>query len=138
MTTIVLDASVVLKWILLDEEESVGEAKKLLDRIVGRELRAIAPDSILVEIANVMFWKKRFEKKEIVSFITYLGGGVINLVSSHNFEVSDLLDVMGEFDLTIYDAYYVLLAKRNDCQVVTFDKTILKIKGLGSSIGDFS
>ena len=138
MTTVVLDASVVLKWILPDNEELVEEAKKLHDQIISGELRAVAPESILVEVANVMFWKKRFKKKEIISFLGHLGDGVINIVSYYNFEISELLDIMDQDNLSIYDAYYVLLAKKNDCKVITLDEKILKIGGLAVNASDFS
>ena len=134
MRTIVLDASVVLKWILLDGEDLVDEAKRWHDRIASGELRAVAPESILVEIANVMFWKKRFKKKEITSFLSYLGNGIINVVPYYSFEISELLDIMDQYDLSIYDAYYVSLAKKNDCKVITLDKRILKISGLAMGV----
>ena len=130
MTTVVLDACVVLKWILSDSEELVEEARKLHDQIISQELRAIAPESILIEVANVMFWKKRFKKEEIINFLNHLSNGAIKIVPFYSFELPELLHVMDQYKLSIYDAYYVSLAKKNDCKMVTLDKKLSKIKGL--------
>lgn len=137
MTTIVLDASVVLKWILLDNEELVEEARKLHDQILSRELKAIAPESILTEVANVMFWKMKFGKKEIVNFLGRLTAGIVEIVPFYSFKVCDLLEIMDQYGLSIYDAYYVSLAIKNECKVVTLDKKILKIKNLAIGLHKF-
>lgn len=137
MTTIVLDASVVLKWILLDNEELVEEARRLHDRILSQELRAIAPESLLIEVANVMFWKMKFKKEEIINFLGRLTAGIVEIVPFYSFEVGDLLEIMDRYSLSIYDAYYVLLAIKNECKVVTLDKKILKIKDLAVDLHKF-
>lgn len=134
MTTMVLDASVVLKWILLDNEELVEEARKLHDRILSQKLKAIAPESLLIEVANVMFWKMKFKKGEIINFLGRLTAGIVEIVPFYSFEVGDLLEIMDRYSLSIYDAYYVLLAIKNECKVVTLDKKILKIKDLAQSL----
>lgn len=120
----------------MDSEDLVEEAKNLHDQIVSQELTAFAPELILVEVANVMFWKKRFKKEKIIDFLNFLNDGRINMVSYYNFELSELLEVMDEYKLSVYDAYYVCLAKRNDCKVVTLDEKMSKVRGLVVKLGD--
>lgn len=138
MRTVVLDASVILKWILLDNEELVDEARSLHDQILGRRIRAIVPESVLIEVANVMFWKKGFKKTDIEQLVSHLKSGIMVIVPYSSFEISELVDTMKQHGLSIYDAYYVLLAKKNECKVVTLDKMILKIDDLAISLLDFS
>ncbi|MGD9315617.1 MAG: type II toxin-antitoxin system VapC family toxin [Anaerolineae bacterium] len=56
MTSLVIDASVAVKWFL--PEERSAEALLIRDAFIEGEYQLIAPDLMLSEFANVL-WKRR-------------------------------------------------------------------------------
>ena len=124
MKTVVLDASFVLKWILTEKEEGVLQARELHSQIIRGEIRAIAPEIILAEIVNVMFWKNKFENIDILNFVGMLQDGRVGLIPIDQFNFQNLLQIMSKKKITIFDAYYVSLAETNECEIMSFDKKL--------------
>lgn len=129
MVDLVLDANIVLKWILTKDEQLVEEARKLHDLIIAGKVRAFAPELMLVEVANVMFWKQGYKNADILEFLNLLRDGRIVLAGWEKFEWKELLGIMKDYKLTIYDAYYVYLAKKNNCKMVTLDEKLHRAQG---------
>lgn len=127
MEDVVLDASWVLKWILREKEEGVAEARRLHDRIVTGEVRAMAPEILLAEVVNVMYRKKKFGRWEILEFIEMISDGRIGLVALDSFKFSELIEMMEQRRVTVYDAYYLVLAEKNGCKVMSFDRKIREV-----------
>jgi predicted nucleic acid-binding protein len=126
MTEIVLDASAVLKWILVEEEGDLSEVRKLQKKIRGGELRVLVPEILFTEVINVLYWKK-FAKEKILEFLQVLRDGRFAVEPMDRFGDEELLEIMEEYNVTVYDAYYVVLAERNRCKLLSFDKKLKDI-----------
>lgn len=128
MEVIVVDASVVLKWVLEKNEQNAAEARGLLKKVLAGEVRALVPEVVMGEIINVMMWKKDFGIEEILEFVDFLENQVLVIVGNEKFEWKSLMEIMKKYNLAIYDAYYVLLAEKERCKVVSVDKKMIKVK----------
>lgn len=119
--TLVVDASVALKWFL--QEEGSDHAAALLDR--GDLL--IAPDLILAEVCNAG-WKAvrngmaRLEQLEIAA--ARLPVALDELVPLASLAV-DAAAAAIALDHPVYDCFYLALAVQRDCQLITADRRLI-------------
>ncbi|CDZ66422.1 Hypothetical protein NGAL_HAMBI2605_46980 [Neorhizobium galegae bv. orientalis] len=105
MTTFVVDASVVIKWVV--QEVGTSEALSLLD---GNAL--IAPDLILLECTNIL-WKKA-RRRELSSAEAHFAA---RLIEGSDLQLREMLPLLTEslelaikLDHPAYDCIYLALA----------------------------
>ena len=89
-------------------------------------MQVLVPEILFTEIINVLYWKK-FAKEKILEFLQVLREGRFGVEPMDRFGDEELLEIMEGYKVTVYDAYYVVLAKRNKCKLLSFDK---KLKGI--------
>ena len=119
----VIDASVVLKWYLTDEELGV-KAISLLDEYVSNELDILAPTLLEYEVMNgLMIAQKRGRIKEdkILSAMEGFENLGINLKSlSHLY--SQVIHFCKKYNRSGYDASYMALALDEGISLITADE----------------
>ena len=121
MRTLVIDASIAVKWVV--EEEGTDEALRLLKRS-----RLIAPELLVAECANIL-WKK-VRRDELTNEEALLAA---RLLQSAEIELSPTRSLMEpatrvaiELDHPAYDCIYLALAAERDCPFVTADQRLLR------------
>ncbi|MBI2266226.1 MAG: type II toxin-antitoxin system VapC family toxin [Armatimonadetes bacterium] len=128
---IVLDASVILKWIFRDED---GEEKAKLYReshVSGKEIIAV-PDLLFFEIANVLATKTRLSQKDATEAFSLLWHFDFELFNFGLEEFLHAIVLSRRHKITLYDASYIELAQRLKCRFVTADRKFHeKIRSLG-------
>ena len=114
--SLVIDASVALKWVL-DEPGSI-QAESLLDQSL------IAPDLWLIEAANAL-WKRvqrsELTKAEALERLEVLRRAPVTSFSSQPI-LAKALDLAHQLNHPIYDCLYLALAIQEDSQVITADR----------------
>ncbi len=128
---IVLDASVVLKWIFGDEDK--GEKARLF-----RENHASGKDTIAVhnllfyEIANVLSTKTMLSHKDASDAFSLIWDFDLDVFDFGRNEYLSSMRLAKLYGVTLYDASYVELAQRLKCRFVTADRKLhQKVKGIG-------
>jgi len=114
--TIVVDASVALKWVL--PEDYSGLADKLLSE------RLIAPPLWLMEGANALWRNVRTGKinaDDAGRLFRELSSAPVAMVHADD-DVSKALDLANRLSHPVYDCIYIVLAQREDTYVVTADR----------------
>lgn len=118
--TIVIDASVALKWVLA--EEGSEDADALLE---GDDL--IAPSLWQLEVANALW--RRVIRGELTAFEAdeRLSALLVSPVATIALEevVSSAFRLAGELNHPVYDCLYLALAVREETHVVTADRRFL-------------
>ena len=114
--TIVIDASVALKWVLDEPGSDAADALR------GEEL--IAPVLWLVEAANALWRNARLEqltRDEAALFLSQLTKApILSLPMEQHIERA--LELATEMGHPIYDCVYLALALHYDTHVVTGDR----------------
>lgn len=122
MREVVVDASVVLKWVV--DEPGTETALDILDG----EDSLHAPDFVLLEVANVLWAKVRRQVLtrpqadaawEAVAATPLALAAVAGLIEPARALAFAL-------DLTLYDATYVALAERRGCPLATADERLVR------------
>ncbi len=124
--TVVVDASVALKWVL--EEELTGEALALRMRWVGSEELTIAPPIFRSEVTNVLH--RAVRRGHLDSAAASSGLGFL-LASTAIEEPPGLYgrasDIAAELNQgATYDAQYIALAEHHECDMWTADRRLVR------------
>lgn len=114
--TLVIDASVIVKWFL--PEDGSSEARALSQEDL------IAPELWVSEVANAL-WKRRargdFGDEVFDVFLTSLASSPIKATPAAP-EIGEALALASRLNHPIYDCLYLACALRHGVQVVTADR----------------
>ena len=125
MVTRVLDTSVVVKWFF--EEEGTPEALVLLRELLDGSCRVRVPSSFFYEFANVVRSRTLQSESFGADDARTVWAELLTLplsVSDWSDSVPAALDLALDRDVAVYDAVFVALARRFDCDLVTADRLL--------------
>lgn len=125
MTTLVVDASVAIKWFL--PEHDAAQAARLLD---GR-FRLLAPDLLWIEVASVLWKVARrgtITANEAQQIITDASAFPVELIESLPL-LSSAMQIATKSDRTVYDSVYIALAERERAATITADERLVNALG---------
>lgn len=127
MKTLVIDASVVLKWLgLFQHEPLAAEAQMLLDRWQLGAVGLLAPDLVWAEVANA-HWRgvrqNRFTITDAQASLATLHGHGLPTVHSEPF-IDKALEIACRHSRTAYDSLYVALAQSSQTTLLTADEKL--------------
>lgn len=121
MNDVVVDSSVVLKWIRQDREGELEQANALLAAFEAGRIRFMAPTLLQLELLNVAGRKWRWPEEPLVE--------LLERVAALRFELVEppLVDVARwtAAGLSAYDAAYVAVAEAAGAELVTADRGIV-------------
>jgi predicted nucleic acid-binding protein len=127
--TIVVDASVALKWLLPEDDSDLADAL--------RAENLIAPPLWLVEGANALWRNVRNGKisaSDAARLLEKLSAAPIT-TSHKDRDVIEVLDLAVKLAHPIYDCRYIALARRENIYVITAD---LRFADLANRFPDIS
>ena len=124
MIPYVIDTSALIKFVI------AGEYTDLVRQIVSLheapEIQLIAPDFLLVECANVL-WKDalrtRVPVENVIAALNNLRGINIRFVPQEDL-LEEALRIALNIEITVYDALYCALARRENAEIITEDRRL--------------
>ncbi|MEO8970737.1 MAG: type II toxin-antitoxin system VapC family toxin [Ktedonobacteraceae bacterium] len=123
-----VDTSIVIKWIIDEPDSDIAMA--LLVKWISEGTTIIAPLLLAYEVANVLY--QRLHKglitlDETEQLLTYVLLKAIDLDISQSHILSiRAIKLSHQFSLpAAYDAHYLALAERENCEYWTADKRLL-------------
>ncbi len=125
MKELVIDASVILKWYLPDEEFA-QKALNILDRHVSGEIALYAPTILPYEILNALIVAERMGRvneevtKNAFNAFLDLEIGFLNPFLDYQ----GIISLARSFDRSVYDASYLAVANMRHIDFVTGDKRL--------------
>ena len=119
---IVVDTSVLIKWIKTKDEELVNEARRLLTEIEHRQLEVHVPALLLYEAGNILLLKTDLESAGLNDAISNLETFPFAVAPPATPLLRRAARLGKEFNLTFYDASFLALAVELDCPFVTADR----------------
>jgi len=121
VTTLVIDASIAVKWVV--EEDGTSEALTL-----RRRAKVIAPELLVAECANIL-WKK-VQRDELSNDEALLAARLLQAADIEFLPTRSLLEVATEIAIELnhaaYDCLYLALAAERDCRFVTADESFVR------------
>jgi predicted nucleic acid-binding protein len=120
LNTLVIDASIAIKWVV--EEEGTDTAVAL-----RQKARLIAPDLIVAECANIL-WKK-VQRKELSKDEALIGARLLQSAELELVPARALMESATRLAIELghpaYDCLYLALAVENGCRFVTADERLV-------------
>lgn len=127
-TKVVVDASVVLNWLLPDEKRAT-ETNRIFDELHQKKIRLIAPILLFYEVMNALkstSLRKRMKWADIVEAMNVFINLKIKLVVQED-RGEAIIKTALKLNLTGYDAAYVQLAKDLQVKLLSLDKKLAKL-----------
>ena len=125
MSDVVVDSSVVAKWIL--PEADSGIAHSFLNGIVGAGGKVIVVDMAFPEVANAI-WKRYRQRllsmDESRACLAMLAGLPVHVEPAVRL-LSAAFEIAARYDRAVYDALFVALAQDFDLAGVTADEPLV-------------
>jgi len=120
--TLVIDASIAIKWVINEDDTSQALALR-------QTARLIAPELLAVECANIL-WKKtqrqELSRQEALFAARLLQGASLELRPTRS-----LLETATRIAIDLkhpaYDCLYLALAVESECRFVTADRRFLRL-----------
>jgi predicted nucleic acid-binding protein len=123
-----VDASVVAKWALPDEEH-LEKALKVKNDHVSGVTSLSAPTFLSLEITNAI-WRaiklKRLSNESAQISFKMLDAIGIDLYPVDWAEAMEVLNIAHQYDIAVYDAAYVYLSKRLNAPLITSDNRLIQ------------
>lgn len=121
----VLDASVVLAWLLPDEHSNAA------DRLMGRAARERprAPSLLVLEVGNALLQAERRTRLRRATRLELLDAFTSVPLSLEPVGADAMMRAMelaATHGLTLYDACYLELAISRECALATFDDALTR------------
>jgi len=127
---VVVDASVVLKW-QLDDEEYIPQATALRNDFYAQgAIKAIAPHLLIYEVVNGVLTATRRKRLDSYKALHVLDNLMKLRVELREVEPGRVLELAMEHNLAAYDAAYLVLAESEGCELWTGDRPFYQaVKG---------
>ncbi len=126
-TVVVVDSSIAVSWLLEDSNSHV--AQELLDEWIDNEIIILAPALLAYEVTNIIHQNVRRRKITIERAREILTGFFETEVTFDKAQSDSMsqraLELVHQFSLpATYDAYFLALAEREECELWTEDKRL--------------
>ena len=124
IAVMVLDTSVILKWVKDSNEEGVDKARVYLDNFKRKEIEIIVPDLIFYELANFASRQLGETRVEYENLIIDLLCSDIKIIPPDQALMENTVQLASELKVSAYDAAYLALAARFQTKMVTADSKL--------------
>lgn len=125
MSAVVIDASVVLRWLLVDEVDR-GPALAVRDRIVAGQLVPHQPPHFTLEVASALVRAARagrIQVSTVAPLVRSLESFRLGVTDDDDF-ASAAAEAALELGLRVPDAGYVVCARRAGATLITADERL--------------
>lgn len=117
--TLVLDASVGVKWFSAKGEASLPQALAIRDAQVDGHTLIVVPDLFFYEVANAIAHKQAIPLEAIQSAVVSMFALGMSAVSIDPDLLEASVRLSRQLGITVYDSCYIALAEKYSCPLVT-------------------
>ena len=121
---VVLDASIVVKWMLPERDSSAAVA--IRDAHVEGRVRILAPELLWYELANSVRQRPGIQPEQARDGLRSFSDVQLALYRPTIKGMQRATDLALGTGLTVYDACYASLARDHECPLVTEDRELLR------------
>ena len=122
MTSVVVDASVVAKWFIPEQDHEAARA--LRDDYLAGDRSLLAPELLPYEVINALHYSGHYAGDRLVEAAATLPEYGIDLRPFR--DGGDIATMAAAAAVTVYDAAYLALGRASDATVYTADDRLLE------------
>lgn len=124
----IIDTSVAVKWFY--EEAETPHALRLFEGIMNHSIRAVVPDLLFYEFANVLKTKAKADRNKTEGALAALHELPWTVVEPNPHFMGHALQVAEQYGISVYDASYVALAFEWNVPLITADERLARLVGV--------
>ena len=117
--TLVLDASVGVKWFSPQDEKALKQAVAIRDAHVDERILVLVPDLFYYEVTNALVQKKFFSSDIVQSAGSALFALGMSTVRINGRLLGETIRISRQSGITVYDACYAAIAVEHNCPLIT-------------------
>lgn len=117
--TLVIDSSVIIKWLSEDNENHLEEADKVLKDAQKEKVILIAPELAKYEVGNVLLFSKHLSSEQAEIILSKFYNLPISFVLESKVLAKETFIIAQRMGITYYDASFMSLAKQYNATLVT-------------------
>jgi predicted nucleic acid-binding protein len=117
--TIVVDTSVIVKWLNQDDEDYMDQADKVLKDAELDKIVIIAPELARYEVGNVLISGKKLDLEQAKIILAQFYKLPISFVEDTTLLAEETYGIALDAKVTYYDASFMALASLYDATLVT-------------------
>jgi predicted nucleic acid-binding protein len=117
--SLVIDASVAVKWFSTLGEAGVPQAVSILENIGLNDINVLVPDLLFYELANAFLHKKALSQEEVQTALSNMFTLSLKIIPVGFKLLSTSTRLARQSGITVYDACYAAIAVDSGCPLVT-------------------
>lgn len=121
---VVLDASVILKWLLPEDGRDI--ALSFLGKHINGQEQVAVPELFYYEIGNVLAVKTKLPEEAIIEVMRYLFSLELSAFTLGQQEYLEAMRLSRLYEVSVYDASYVALARSLGASFITADERLAR------------
>lgn len=116
---LVIDSSIIIKWLSRDNEQYLDIADKILKESQSESVILIAPELAKYEVGNVLLFSKHFAPYQAEIALSQFYSLPIQFIAESKESAQETFTQAYDLGITYYDASFLSLAKQYDATLVT-------------------
>ncbi len=116
---IVVDSSVIVKWLNTTDENNLEEADKLLSDALKNNIEIFAPELAKYEVGNVLLYGKKLSPKETEIPFHVLFVSPTQFIPQSEELAKETFKIASDLGITCYDASFLSVAQQLGASLVT-------------------
>jgi len=121
---VVLDASVIVKWFIKENDSDKAEIIK--EQFINEEISIIVPSLLFYEILNALKYSSLFNAEELSLAGASIENYGFNVIMIKGEIRERMVEISINHDISVYDASYIALAEKFNTYLITADEKISK------------
>lgn len=130
-TQVIVDTSVIIKWLSSDKEENLDLANELLEDALEGGIELLAPELAKYEVGNTLLFSKKLSPQQGIIVLAQWYTLPISFITESEELSKETYNLAFDLGITYYDASFLALAKQYGATLVTDN---LKHQGKSSSV----
>lgn len=119
MKLIIVDSSVIVKWLHKEDELYLKQADKIINEAQNKAATLLAPELAKYEVGNALLFSKKLSLKDANTILSSFYLLPIQFIFMSKDLANETYKIALESGITYYDASFVALAKRENATLVT-------------------
>jgi predicted nucleic acid-binding protein len=116
---VIVDTSVIIKWLSVDKEEYLDQANQLLEKALDEKVELFAPELSKYEVGNTLFFSKKLSSEQAAVVLKQFYTLPITFVTESEELARETYNLAFKYSITYYDATFMSLAKQYHATLIT-------------------
>ena len=119
MNNVVVDTSVVVKWLNQDNEDHIDKADTILKDVQSNNIQLIVPELVKYEVGNVLIHGKGLSLEQAIDVLAQLYKLPLTFIEDNISLATETTTIASNANISYYDASFIAVAKQFDAVLVT-------------------